>query len=243
MTWCQTLRVRGGAVCALSLLAACGGGVSKGNGMQEMPPDAQTAAGSSSGSSSSSGGPQGALDASPDSDAQDAATGLASFAFMVNGVVQTPLSCPAENWEYPPPAAQMAKGGGDSVCNSGVAPCPGLRALLINTGQYAVAYTAQTGWEQGGAGEPPGVPFGNKDELSGVLNPGDQVDITSVYVGGITAVLGSSHPFVVPDATKYVADGATIPWPAGVAGSDGASEMYVAEIEIVDACQTPAVVW
>jgi hypothetical protein len=130
------------------------------------------------------------------------------------------------------------------VCNNGTAPCPGLRTLLINTGQYAVAYTAQTSWQVGGgSGQPPGVPFGNVGELSGVLNPGDDIDITSVYVGGITAVLGSSHPFVDPDAGKYVADGATIPWPAGVAGSDGASQMYVAEVEIVAACQSPSVVW
>jgi hypothetical protein len=77
--------------------------------------------------------------------------------------------------------------------------------LLINTGQYAVSYTAQTSWQVGGgSGQPPGVPFGNVGELSGVLNPGDDIDITSVYVGGITAVLGSSHPFVDPDAGKYV---------------------------------------
>jgi hypothetical protein len=69
------------------------------------------------------------------------------------------------------------------------------------------------------------------------------VDITSAYVGGIVAVLGSSHPFVDPDAGKYVADGATIPWPAGVTGSGGASQMYVAEIEITDSCQLPAIAW
>jgi hypothetical protein len=115
--------------------------------------------------------------------------------------------------------------------------------FLVNTGQYPVAYTAQTSWVSGGSGQPPGVQFGNMGELSGVLNPGDKVDITSVYVGGITAVLGSSHPFVAPDAGKYVADSGMIPWPAGVAGSGGASEMYVAEIEIVDSCRNPVVAW
>jgi hypothetical protein len=125
-----------------------------------------------------------------------------------------------------------------------MAPCPGLSVLLGNTGQYPVAYTAQTTWNVGGgAGQPPGVPFGNMGELSGVLNPGEAVDITSVYAGGIVAVLGSSHPFVDPDAGKYVADEGMIPWPAGVPGSGGASEMYVAEIEIADSCHTPTVVW
>jgi hypothetical protein len=37
----------------------------------------------------------------------------------------------------------------------------------------------------------PGVPTGVPDELYGVLAPGAKVDITSVYSGGITAVLGS----------------------------------------------------
>jgi hypothetical protein len=75
------------------------------------------------------------------------------------------------------------------------------------------------------------------------MNPGASVDITSVYVGGLVAVLGSSRPFVDPDAGKYVADGTTVPWPAGVAGSGGATQMYVAEIEIEDSCRSPAVYW
>jgi hypothetical protein len=120
-----------------------------------------------------------------------------------------------------------------------------LSVFLVNTGEFSVAYTAQTLWQNAGGvpGEPPGVEFGNMGELSGVLDPGARIDITSVYVGGITAVLGSSHPFVDPDAGKYVADGAMIPWPAGVGGSGGSSDMYVAEIEIVDSCQTPSAVW
>lgn len=172
---------------------------------------------------------------------------MAGFAFVVNGVEQTPLQCPAEGWEYPPPPPQAAQGSaggknGDTVCNEGVAPCPGLSVFLVNTGQFPVAYTAQTTWDIG-FGQPPGVQFGNTGELSGVLDPRDKVDITAVYSGAITAVLGSSRPFVDPGAGKYVADGAMIPWPAGVAGSGGASQMYVAEIEIADSCRAPAVAW
>jgi hypothetical protein len=257
---------------ALGLLAgvACGGAVTTSSGTQPGPTDAQTASGSSGGSASSSGSvsrsdsgssggsasssgvqvtSSGGSSSSGAGPVQPAPAGLAGFAFVVNGVEQTPLPCPAESWEYPPPAAQKmpgedAGGPGDTVCNNGTAPCPGLSVFLVNTSQFPVAYTAQTTWDVGGgSGEPPGVPFGNMGELSAVLNPGDQVDISSVYVGGITAVLGSSHPFVDPDAGKYVADGATVPWPAGVAGSDGASQMYVAEIEILDACHLPNVVW
>jgi hypothetical protein len=210
------------------------------------------------GSSSSSGG--GGEDSAPppsDPDASlgvipSAPAGLAGFAFVINGVVQTPRACPAESWEYPTPAGQIGVGpvggeGGfldDTVCNNGSPPCPGMRTVLVNTSQYPVAYTAQTTWQVvPGSGQPPGVNFGNSGELSGVMNPGQEVDISSVYVGGIAAVLGSSQPFVDPDAGKYVADGATIPWPAGVAGSEGAAQMYVAEIEIAESCHTPTVVW
>jgi hypothetical protein len=116
-----------------------------------------------------------------------------------------------------------------------------LQTLLVNTGQYPVAYTAQTTWP--GTPQPPGVPFGNMNELSGVLAPGQQIDISSVFVGGYVAVLGSSHPFVDPDAGRYVADAGMIPWPAGVTGSGGSSVMYVAQIEIVDACRAPSPLW
>ena len=187
-------------------------------------------------------------DGSTDFDVQPAPAGLAGFAFVVNGIVQTPLACAAESWEYPPPAPQAASDDaglyGNTVCNGGVPPCPGMGVFLVNTGQFPVAYTAQTTWDiSPNTGQPPGVQFGNAGELSGVLDPGEQVDITSVYVGGITAVLGSSQPFIDPDAGKYAADGATIPWPAGVAGSEGSSQMYVAEIEIADSCHLPSVAW
>jgi hypothetical protein len=213
--------------------------------------------GSSSGSSTSSSG-SAPTDASVEFDAPPAPAGLAGFAFVVNGVEQTPLSCPAESWEYPPPAAQVrtsAADGGpadgsptgptlpDTLCGTSLPPqppCSGLSVFLVNTGRYPVAYTAQTTWS---GWTPPGVPFGNPNELSGVMNPGASVDITSVYVGGLVAVLGSSRPFVDPDAGKYVADGTTVPWPAGVAGSGGATQMYVAEIEIEDSCRSPAVYW
>jgi hypothetical protein len=126
------------------------------------------------------------------------------------------------------------------IVRGGTPPCPGLAVVLVNTSQFPVAYTAEPLWS---GWNPPGVPFGNMNELSGVMNPGGRVDITSAFVGGIVAVLGSSHPFVDPDAGKYVADGTTVPWPAGVAGSGGATQMYVAEIEIEDACRDPAVYW
>jgi hypothetical protein len=162
--------------------------------------------------------------------------GLAGFAFIVNDKLQSPLSCPTANWEYPTAAA---------ACNVMAPPCPGIFDVQIsNTSQYPLAYTAQSRWNIGdGARQPPGVNFGNMGELSGVLATNEHVDVTSVYLGGIVAVLGSSAPFSGPDAGKYVADEGTIAWPAGVAGSEGSSTMYVAEIEVVDSCQTPTTVW
>jgi hypothetical protein len=213
------------------------GGTSSGSG-------SGTSGGTSSGSPGSSSG---STDASFEFDGPFAPAGLAGFAFVVNGVVQTPRTCPAESWEYPPlvgPTGQPIPGaseggiGGDTVC--GTPPCPGLTVFLVNTSQFPVAYTAQPLWS---GWNPPGVQFGNMNELSGVMDPGGSVDITSAYAGGLVAVLGSSHPFVDPDAGKYVADGTTVPWPAGVAGSGGATQMYVAEIEIEDSCQDPAAYW
>jgi hypothetical protein len=205
-----------------------------------------TSGGTSSGSPGSSSG-SGPTDASFEFNGPFAPAGLAGFAFVVNGVVQTPRTCPAESWEYPPPVGPTGQPipgaseggiGDDTVC--GNPPCPGLTVLLVNTSQFPVAYTAQALWS---GWEPPGVPFGNMNEVSGVMDPGGSVDITSAYAGGLVAVLGSSHPFVDPDAGKYVADGTTVPWPAGVAGSGGATQMYVAEIEIEDSCVNPGVYW
>ncbi len=176
----------------------------------------------------------------PPFDAGQAPAGLAGIAFVVNGQVQTPLSCPAENWAFPPPAPQVPVGdaGGRDPANcvpDGISLCPGVTsALLVNTGAFPVAYTAQSRWT--GSNYPPGVDFGDPNELSGVLAPGEQVDITAVYEGGITAVVGSAAPFSSPDAGKYAADESTIPWPAGVAGSQGATQMQVAQIDVASAC-------
>jgi hypothetical protein len=80
--------------------------------------------------------------------------------------------------------------------------------------------------------------------LVGVLDVGAQVDISSVYYpGGITALLGSSAPFSSPDAGKYLSDEGSIPWPAGVAGSQGSSTMWLAEIEVRDSCGIATTVW
>ena len=87
---------------------------------------------------------------------------------------------------------------------------------------------------------------GDPGQLVGTLEPGEQVDITSVYDasgGGIVAIVGSADPFSSPDAGKYAGDEGTIPWPAGVAGSGGATEMRVAELEVVSSCKKADVVW
>ena len=102
-----------------------------------------------------------------------------------------------------------------------------------------MAYIAKDYWS--GSGYVPGVATGETSELVGVLNPASQVDITSVYAGGMVAVLGSAAPF--SDGSRYVSDEATIPWPKGVAGSGGAAQMFVAEIEIFVSCRKADVWW
>lgn len=192
------------------------------------------------GSSSSGGG--NLLDAT--FDVTPPPTGQAGFAFVVNGAVLTPMSCPAYNWEFPAPASfyQGIEAGPPppyAVCGQQTPPCPGTTsALIINTGQVPLAYTAEPMWS---GTYPPGVQFGDPMELSGVLNPGDRVDIAPVWIGGITAVLGASEPF--SDMSHYVSDEGTIPWPAGVAGSNGATTMNVAEINLVNSCHMPAIYW
>jgi hypothetical protein len=184
-----------------------------------------------------------------------APAGLAGVAFVINGVVQTPRTCPSDNWEFPPTAAEQEQeiesfeGGppptqGQFSCGFSFPPprCAGATSvLLVNTGQVPAAYIAQTAWS--GVGFVPGVATGDPDQLDGVLDPGGQVDITSVYEAGIVAVIGSAEPFSYPDAGKYLSDEGTIPWPAGVSGSGGATQMFVAEIEIVNSCHIADVVW
>jgi len=197
-------------------------------------------------SSTSSGSPVDASGGGPETgttlldasfDVTPPPAGLAGFAFVVNGAVQTPMNCPAEDWEFPLPQGQT-----DIYCGGArMPPCPGVNsALIVNTGDVPLAYTAQPLWN--GDGYAPGVDFGDTGELAGVLSPGGQVDITAAYLGGIIAVLGSAAPFS-NDPNKYVADEGTIPWPAGVAGSGGATQMNVAQIELVTSCNKPNPVW
>ncbi len=201
-------------------------------------------------------GPDGSVSAGPDASATttDATTtteaaghdgalpvppaGVAGFAFVINGVVQHPLSCVSENWQFPP-----FPPGSNAVCNPnpGQAGCPGVTSVVIvNTGQVAVAYYATNLW---GGGYVPGVLTGATPETAGVMNPGDSVDITAEFSGGITALVGSAEPFSAPDAGRFAFDEGTIPWPAGVAGSGGAATMYVAEIEVESACTKSSQQW
>ncbi len=154
------------------------------------------------------------------------APGLAGFGFAVNDVVQYPMRCPSDHWEFDAAAPEAGTVG----------------AYLINTGQFPVAYIAAAWWT--GMGYVPGVPTGDPSQLTGVLAPGDRLDITQVYNGGIVALLGSSAPFSSQDAGTYVAsDEGQIPWPSGVAGSEGSSTMWIAEIEIRSACEVANKVW
>jgi hypothetical protein len=192
-----------------------------------------TSASSSSGVGASSSG---SLAGDGSAKFNAAPAGLAGFALLVNGVVQQPQTCPSDNWEFLPPP----NGDGPSQCGR---PCDGIRSVvLVNAGQVALAYVAALEWDT--TGYVPGVSTGDSGQMAGVLEPGNQVDITSVYDAGIvTAVVGSSEPFSFLDAGKYASDEGTIPWPAGVPGSGGATQMHVAEIEVRASCGIARVVW
>jgi hypothetical protein len=153
--------------------------------------------------------------------------GLAGFGFVINGIVQHPMSCPSDNWEFLSSTASSC--GFPPPCDGGVNS-----VYLINTGQFPVAYIASALWAA--QGYVPGVATGDPYQLVGVLDPGAKVDITSVYDGGTVALLGSSAPFSSRDAAKYAGDEGSIPWPAGVAGSEGSSTMWIAQIDIRDTC-------
>lgn len=154
------------------------------------------------------------LDAAP--------AGQGGFAFIVNDVVQSPMVCAGPDWEFAPYAGSDI----ESV-------------VLANTGSLDMAYIAGPLWESPGyvPGDYPGGDFG-----AGVLAPGAYVDITSFYDAGIVAIVGSAEPFTSPDAS-YPSDEGAIPWPLGVAGSGGATTMYVAEIEVFAACQQVERFW
>ena len=136
------------------------------------------------------------------------------------------MSCPAEDWEYP---------------GSGTA---GSEVYLKNTGPVPLAYTVEQQWMPG-AKYRPGVPVGDGSfiELVGVLAPGANVNISSAFHGYTVAVVGAALPFSLADSGFAVQDEGTIPWPAGVPNSTGATTMYVAEIERLSACSAVAPVW
>jgi hypothetical protein len=118
--------------------------------------------------------------------------------------------------------------------------CPGITSVVVaNTGTIDMAYIAGPIWN-GPTYVPGGYPGG--DFGAGVLAPGAYVDITSFYNTGLVAILGSADPFSAADAA-YASDEGTMDWPVGVAGSGGATTMYVAEIEVVASCQPVFKAW
>jgi hypothetical protein len=198
--------------------------------------------GASSSAPSSSEVPDAALDhgASPSPPG-----GEPAFAYVVNGAVQTPLSCPSARWEFPAPGHDGGQACGNSClmgCGSDPNSCPGITSVLIrNTGSIPIAYIASDLWSTFSA-YVPGAPTGDVNQLAGVLDPGAQVDITAVYDSALVAILGSSASFSPPDAS-YAGDEGTIPWPAGVSGGNGSSQMWIAEIEEVAGCTVPDHAW
>jgi hypothetical protein len=169
-------------------------------------------------------------------------TGKAGFALIINDVVQHPMTdCPGRDWEFPPPYS----GSGGSPC-LGIYPkpdgsvCSGIKSvILVNTGAVDMPYIAGE-FEGSGTYVPGGYPGGPFE--AGVLSPGAYVNITSLYDAYIVALVGSSEPFSSRDGS-YADDEGEIPWPMGVKGSGGSPTMYVAQIQVLTACQSVEKVW
>jgi hypothetical protein len=217
-------------MCILQWVTRAASG-SAGNGS-----DAGTSGGGGSGSSSGGVDSGNVFDATGGLGAPP--LGLAGFAFVINGVARRAMACPSENWEFAPFPTSA-----DSACNPNFnqVGCPGVTSVsLINTGKVSVAYYATNVWN---GGYVPGVATGAPIELAGVMNPGASVNITSVFSGGLTALLGSAQPFSSPNSGKYAFDEGTIPWPKGVQGSGGSATMYVAQIEVAAACMKSVQEW
>jgi hypothetical protein len=227
---------------------SCCNGTACNNGLMCSGGQCLGSSSSSSGSGGSGGGDGGGsstdatlppLDAAlPPLDAAlaslDAApAGVAGFAFIVNDVVQHPMACPGADWEFLPYPGTDGSG-------AGCIPCPGIQSVvLVNTGSLDMAYIAGPWWS-GQNYVPGGYPGGQFG--AGVLAPGAFVDITAFYNTGDVAIVGSAEPFSAQDAA-YASDEGIIPWPVGVAGSGGATNMYVAEIEVRTSCSSVQQNW
>ncbi len=217
--------------------ASSGSGGSSGSSGATSSSSGGSSGPTSSSSGSSSGGPSGSGDGSSGGpldatvDAPNASVGDASdifdspisdstssaseaFEIIANGAIQSPISCPSSHWEF-----SVSSGGAVALRNIGSVPLP---------------YIAEPyGW---GAGVQytPGVPTSGQGEEVGVLASGAVVNLT--HAGGTIALIGASKPFSIYDAGFAAADEWTVSWPLGVAGSDGSSTMYVAEIEAEAEC-------
>jgi hypothetical protein len=156
--------------------------------------------------------------------------GRAGFAITINGVVvQTPRTCPNADWEFPFPSGCVPPN-----------PCPGVTSVLLsNTGSVLVYYTASDNWPHAGS-YVPGVATGDPNQMAGGLEPGTGQYLDSFFGAGMIVLLGSSEPFSPPDNAS---DEGVIPWPANLAGSNGSSQMWLAEVEFTTECQMVTKLW
>jgi len=168
-------------------------------------------------------------DGGADSDgAADAGSPIATFDLVIDGVVQSPESCPASHWEF----------DGDEASAPTV--------VIRNTGDVKLVYTAAPYWSVGvGTTYVPGLvnPAGPTPQDVGTLAPGESVDISAFYLGNYTALLGASKPFSLPDGGSPPSDEGTIPWPSAIPDDGDAGTMYVAQVYVAAGCPHPLPLW
>jgi hypothetical protein len=154
-----------------------------------------------------------------------ASSPIEAFEIIFDDAIKQPLSCPTSHWEFPVPS--------NGLETDGTLP-PGAVVTLRNTGSMPLAYIGESQYWIGGVQYTPGVPTSTPGEEVGVLTPGAVVPLT--HLGSLIALVGSAKPFSVYDGGFAAADETTAPWPLGVAGSEGSSTMYIAEITAQAVC-------
>jgi hypothetical protein len=138
----------------------------------------------------------------------------------VAGVPLTPESCPG-----PPRLRHRYASQGASL------------ATLKNTGTTPLLYVVRFAWVSGVSYQP-GVANGGQEKV-GVLAAGETVQALSY---GITGLLGSARSFA-PQGEAAGRDEALIPWPDGVANPEGATHMYIAQVELRSFCDVTGQYW
>lgn len=140
---------------------------------------------------------------------------VASISLTCNGTAATKNSCSIKRWEYD-----------FDACLRLTTPT----VILHNTGAFPVAYIARRSWGQ--IAYVPNQPTdGTQGELTGVLEAGEQRDISNAFDGGIVLVMGSVHPFDAAALTAPLRDEGKLAYGRAMLGAFATGgELFAAQV-------------